>query len=88
MDNNTILNHLLNIILFFYSNSALPRNVVDNIISLFKCFLIKVMFPQLKADLRNACGDEFTNKINEVFCPNERIFDKVSSEKKFFTFVA
>lgn len=84
MDTITILNYLLKIILFFYSDSVLPRKVVDDVILLFKCFVVNVLFPQLKVDLIQACGDNFTNKINEVFRPYERVFDYVDTEKKIF----
>lgn len=84
MDILKILNHLLRLILFFYSQPSLPRNVVDKIINLFKNFLVEILFPQLKTDILKACGIEHEDKINDVFGQYEKIFDHVHTEKKIF----
>lgn len=79
-----IVDHLIQIILFFYKNSSISRNVVVNMIQLFQHFLVNIFLLHLKVAILEATKGQYEQQIDEIFKYYGNIFNYVNSEKKIF----
>ena len=85
-----IFTYVISMIIQFYANTSLPRDIVDNIIISFKQLISIYIFPCMKNDIVDAIKSEkdesrLLKKIMKIFAEYEGIFEKVDTETKRFS---
>lgn len=82
---NFIFAYIISIIIKFYANTAYPRDLVQQIIDIFKKFLIMYLLPCLKSELVTCIKmskdkSDIINKVDIIFSNYERVFNDVDTE--------
>ena len=80
--------HIISFLLLLYTESSLPRNIVDKVIQFMNHFIIQSLEKDILRIVETSSGDTFeiTTKVKESFKQHGQVFENVMSESDRFKF--